>query len=499
MSATPDTAPVAATPSVSRAREIRQKAATGALLLGARSVALRLVGMAGNIVLARLLTPADFGVVAIGNVVITAGSTLTDGGLGAALIRGATLPSREDLGTVTGFQLAGSLLIVALTGLVAAIIGGNAVITLVIVCSLPILVMQTPAAIMLERNLEYGPMVFAEVAQTVVYNVWAITAVAAFAEGVWGLGTAAVAGALASTAALTMRSPVGFVSPRLSWTRLRPLLGFGVRFQAIDIVGLIRDQGLNTITGAIGGLGTLGLWSLTYRLLSPGALVFEALRRVSYPGMARLRDLGEDPRELVDRSLALTCVAGSLVIAPFAACARALVPVFFGQRWASSADALSMACWAMLLSGSLSVAASGFLLAEGHAKEALRIVVGHTIVGLAIATALLPLVGIDALGYASLATGATDVVMFNSALRRYVPGLHPIRALVVPTIVATVATAAGWLVTVGIGSNLVGLVSGASVALAAVLAGHQLTDPTTLAALRSTTARAVRSVVASAQ
>jgi O-antigen/teichoic acid export membrane protein len=494
MSVTPDRSSATAAGTRSRAKEIREKAATGALMLGARSVTLRLLGMAGNVVLARLLTPADFGVVAIGNVVITAGSTLTDGGLGAALVRGPTTPSREDLGTVTGYQLAGSLLVVALTAIVTAIIGGQALITLVIVCSLPILVMQTPAALVLERNLDYGPMVAAEVAQTVVYNVWAITAVAAFAAGVWGLATAAVVGALAGTIAVTLLAPIGFVRPRLSMTRLRPLLGFGLRFQAIDVVGLIRDQGLNSLTGAIGGLTTLGLWSLTYRLLSPGALVFEALRRVSYPGMARLRDLGEDSRELVDRSLSLTCVAGSLVLAPLAACARALVPLLFGHRWAACADTLSMASWAMLLSGTLSVAASGFLLAEGHAKDALRIVLGHTIVGLVVASALLPVAGIDALGYSSLATCATDVVLFDRALRRYLPGLHPMRALLVPTIVMTIATAAGWLVTVSVGPDLAGLVSGASVALAAVLVGHQLTDRATLATLGATATRAMRSV-----
>jgi O-antigen/teichoic acid export membrane protein len=495
MATAPDTRPADPAHTGERAQEVRRKAAAGALLLGARSLALRALGLTGNIVLARLLTPADFGVVAVGNVIITAGSTLTDGGLGAALVRGPTDPSREDLGTVTGFQFVGSLVVVAITGAVAAIIGGHAVVSLVIVCSLPILVLQTPAAIVLERNLEYRPMVMSEISQAVAYNVWAISSVAAFGAGVWGLATAAVVGALAATLTVTTLAPVGFVALRLSFSRLRPLLGFGVQFQAIDALGLVRDQGLNTLTGALGGLGTLGLWSMASRLLSPAALVFETLRRVSYPGMARLRDLGQDSRDLVHRSLALTCVAGTFVLAPLAGSARALVPALFGQRWAPCADTLSIVAWALMLSGPFSVAASGFLFAEGHIRDVTRTVLTHTIVGLAGAAALLPILGITALGYSYVAMAATDVVLFNAALRRNVQGLRPLRSLFAAIIVGTLGAVTGWVVTVLSGHNLLAAVSGGAAACAVVLVGHSLSGRATLMSLFGTASRAVQSAI----
>lgn len=498
MTTAPDTKSAEPVPSTERAQEVRRKAAAGAMLLGIRSVALRLIGLGGNIVLARLLVPADFGVVAIGNVIITAGSTLTDGGLGAALIRGPTNPSREDLGTVMGFQFAGSLIVVGITGAVAAIIGGHAVMSLVIVCSLPILELQTAAAIVLERNLDYRPMVAAELAQAVAYNAWAIITVTAFGAGVWGLATASVVGALAATITVTTMAPAGFVRLRLNFARLRPILRFGLQFQAIDALGLVRDQGLNTLTGALGGLGTLGLWSMASRLLAPAALVFETLRRVSYPGMARLRDLGQDSRDLVERALALSCVAGSLVLAPLAASAHALVPAVFGPRWAPCADTLSMAAWALIVSGALSVAGSGFLLAEGNAREVMRTVLAHTVVGLVVAAALLPVIGINALGYSYVAMAATDVVRFSSALRRHVPGLRPLRSLLAPTLVSTLGVAAGWVVTRLVGHDLLAAMCGSAVAFVVVLAGHWLSDRETLTALRRTASRATRSAMAMA-
>jgi O-antigen/teichoic acid export membrane protein len=472
--------------------EVRRKAASGAMLLGARAFLVRVIGFGGNVVVARLLTPRDFGLVAIGYVIIAAGGTLTDGGLGASLVRGPVAPTRKALASVSGFQLLGALVIVGLTGGVTAILGGPALITLVMVCSLPILAVQTPIAITLERELNYRPLAMSDITQTIVYNVGAIFGVAALGAGVWALAVASVAGTLASTLLLAAMAPVGFVRPRLSIEELRPILGFGVRFQAVDLIGLLRDQGFNTVTAALGGLGTLGLWSLSGRVLSPGTLVFETLRRVSYPGMARLRDLGDDARTLVARTLALTCVGGSLVLVPLAASAHPLMNVAFGHRWEPAATVVALGAGSLLLSGPLSVAGAGFLFAEGHAGEALRIVVAHTVIGLVCVIALLPILGIDALGIAMVVMGVIDLLMFGAAFVRRVPGVLPVRILWRPVAVSLVGIAGGAVAAAQIGNDLVALAASASLAFAVTLAGHWLTDRATLTGLAMTTRRSLR-------
>ena len=69
---------------------------------------------------------------------------------------------------------------------------------------------------------------------------------------------------------------------------MRPLLRFGVRFQAAIGVGVARDQVLNAGIAAIGGLGTLGVWALAFRVMQVPLLLFTTLYRVSYPAMAKL-------------------------------------------------------------------------------------------------------------------------------------------------------------------------------------------------------------------
>lgn len=48
------------------AEEVKTRAAGGALTLGARNVVVFAIGLAGNLVLARLLLPRDLGLVALG-------------------------------------------------------------------------------------------------------------------------------------------------------------------------------------------------------------------------------------------------------------------------------------------------------------------------------------------------------------------------------------------------------------------------------------------------
>ena len=53
-------------------------------------------------------------------------------------------------------------------------------------------------------------------------------------------------------------------------------------------------------------------------------------RRVSYPTMARLRAIGDDTRQVVERLARMTALAAGAILAPLAASAHSLVPGLFG-------------------------------------------------------------------------------------------------------------------------------------------------------------------------
>jgi O-antigen/teichoic acid export membrane protein len=69
--------------SILTGREIRRKAAHGVLFVSLRSFAVRGLGLLGSLILARLLLPRDFGVLAFGQTLIAFGGFFADAGIAA--------------------------------------------------------------------------------------------------------------------------------------------------------------------------------------------------------------------------------------------------------------------------------------------------------------------------------------------------------------------------------------------------------------------------------
>src|SRR4051794_27740893 len=88
--------------------DVARRALSGAVLLGARGVLLRALGLVGNILLARMLVPRQFGVVAFGATFLTFAGFLSDAGLAAGLIRRPNAPTKRELEAVLALQLAGT-------------------------------------------------------------------------------------------------------------------------------------------------------------------------------------------------------------------------------------------------------------------------------------------------------------------------------------------------------------------------------------------------------
>ena len=68
------------------AGEVKQRAVTGAAVDVLRGIGVRSIGLVGTLVLARLLTPYDFGIVAFGATLVTFANFLADGGIGSGFL-----------------------------------------------------------------------------------------------------------------------------------------------------------------------------------------------------------------------------------------------------------------------------------------------------------------------------------------------------------------------------------------------------------------------------
>jgi O-antigen/teichoic acid export membrane protein len=414
----------------------------------------------GSVVVARLLTPQDFGVVAIGLSVVLFAGLLADGGLGAALIRQAESPSTEELAAVAGLQLAVTVGLAVVVAMIAAPFGETGWVVALMVSSMPLVTLQVPGRIRLERELSYRPLALVEVGQVVTYWAWAIGLVVA-GWGVWGLGSATIARAVAGAALMAWLRPEGLLRPAFSWTRVRPLLGFGIRFQGAAATWLVRDQALNACIAAIAGLGTLGYWSLARRLLDVPFLLLESLWRVSFPTMAKLVAAEEDVASILTRAAGVAAVASGVILTALAGSASGLIPGLFGEQWREASTAVPWACLGLGISGSTLAAALGYLYAVGDASAVLRAELLHALALFVVTLPLLPPLGVEAVGVGWLVSSAVQAVVLQRAVQRWTRA-RLLRPLFVPVCVGIVAGGIGWFVTHLGGDDLwAGLAGGA--------------------------------------
>jgi PST family polysaccharide transporter len=282
----------------------------------------------------------------------------------------------------------------------------------------------------------------ADVLEALCYYLWAVGAVA-LGLGVWGLATAVLVRATVGSAAITMLGPLGPVRPRLSWTHVRPLVGYGLKYQATGLLQVGREQVLNVGVAAVAGLATLGVWNLAWRVLQIPVMLFITVNRVAFPSMSRLLAAGEDPRPVIERGLAVLAALTGVVTVPLVALAPSL-PGLVGSEWAGVPPILFWSGIGLVLSAPITVATGGYLFAASGAGLVARATIASAAVWLGVALPLLPALGAPAVGIGWLASGLVYAgMLWRATVAR--TGAAIAERLVVPTTIALVGTVAAWV------------------------------------------------------
>jgi O-antigen/teichoic acid export membrane protein len=452
--------------------EVRRRASSALVVFGTRGLAIMLIGLASNVVLARLLTPHDFGLAAIGLTFVSFVGLLSDGGLGGGLIRRARPPDISELRALLAMQLTVTVVLAAGIAAVATPLGEGGRVVALMVCSMPLVALQFPGKITLERDLRFRPLALVELSQVLAYQAVAIGLVLGGA-GVWGLAIGTLARALVGATVTNLVSPVRVLRPSFSWARVRPLLAFGMRLQLISGTWLAREQGLNAAIAAIGGVATLGLFSLAKRLLEVPYLIVTSLGRISFPAMSQLLAAKEQPGRLIERALSVTVVGTGIMLVALAGSGPGLVPGVFGEQWRAAADVLPGACLGMFVAGSIAVGTQGFLFAVGDADAVLRATALSAFAVFGVTLPLLPSLGTWAIGLGMLVSSLTEATILARATRGHTP-VRFASILVLPTLLAVPSAAAGWWVSVNAGEDLPAGLGGAATAVSCFLAGLML-------------------------
>ncbi len=308
----------------------------------------RFVVFAATLVLARLLTPEDFGVVAAAIALLTYFEVGLDVGAGAALIHD------QEHGITHRVQVAFTLNLMVATALTVAVaalapviadlfgVGGDADVFRAM--SLLLLLRgagQVPDAVF-RRDLAFKRRTVVEIVRAAVRFLVSVTlAFAGF--GVWSLVWGLLAGA--ATGSALSWAMLGFF-PDLSWNRreARYLLSFGATTTGARILTALGTNADYLAVGTRLGATALGFYSIAYRIpeLIAGN-VFHMISSVAYPAYSKAQARSNEVlQDGMLRALGLTTLFGFAAGTALAVASRDLIIVAFGAKWAPSITPMAL-------------------------------------------------------------------------------------------------------------------------------------------------------------
>jgi polysaccharide transporter, PST family len=398
--------------------ELSRRVARSVLATSTLGIASLAIGFFGNLVLAHLLHPREFGIVAIGATVVLVAGAFGDAGLGAGMLRWPDSPTRTELSDLVGVQLilGGSLAVVV--GAVAAQFGSSGLVVAVMLLAVPVTAFQTPGRVLFMRGVRFERLSIVDGIANIGFYVWAIATVAA-GLGVWGLATATIARAMIGTVLIWIVGEPGIVHPTLHHPgRLRPLAGFGLRFQGSYGIFVLREIVVNLLTASIAGVQALGLWSLARRLIEVPYVMVGSLERVVFPAMTHIMRGGGDPAPVVERSARVVSVIAAIGTATFAGLVPPLIPEVFGGEWTEVGEIVPWATAAVLFLAGAGVVAAGYLMAADRTQDTLRAVFAGAVVWIAVTAGLLPVFGVVGVGMAMFAGLVVESGLYVHATHR---------------------------------------------------------------------------------
>src|SRR6266480_5637 len=284
----------------------------------------------------RLLSPHDYGLMAITAVIISIFTSIAELGLGASIVQFRAI-SKNELEKIAGALLAVNLglgLLVGLAAPLAAALFNDSRLTDVVRVSVLHFLFNAAATVpqsMAYREMRFKWLAFVDLASGLVTSLITL-ALAWQGAGVWSLVLGNLLGAACRTALLLARG--GAAWPKFALQGIGHHLSFGGKMTAARMAYLIGYQADVLIAGRFLTKEAVGIYSVSLQLATlPSDKVMGTLNQVAFPTVARMQD--DLPRlrtRLLDASRLLGFVAVP-VLWGISAVSPEFVTLALGERW----------------------------------------------------------------------------------------------------------------------------------------------------------------------
>ena len=400
-------------------QDINRRMTTGIIWMICAKLIDRSIGIVSTLILARLLVPADFGLVAMATAIGAMLDLMGAFSFDVALIQNKNA-ERRHYDTVWTFNimlgLACALGMVLLAGPAAGFYKEPRLTEVMYVLAIPLVVgaFTNVGVVNFRKELQFRKEFLLMFTRRVITFAVTITAAVMF-RSYWALLLGMSTGKIVGMGLSYVLSPY---RPRLSLAAARELFNFSKWMLANNILHFLRYDGCTFLLGRMFGARGLGIYTVSYEISNlPSTELVAPINRVAMPGFSKLSDTA-----LIAHSYLRMMGMITLLILPvgvgIAAVAEPLVLVALGDKWLAAIPLIAI------------LGINGSINATQTSNGAVCLAMGKphrlTIVNTCIVLVLFPtlyagvtMFGLVGAGYAYLATQLVNVPLGMSMTRGF--------------------------------------------------------------------------------
>ncbi|MDE5774234.1 MAG: lipopolysaccharide biosynthesis protein [Muribaculaceae bacterium] len=334
------------------AESLKRQTVRGTVWSFVESFSVQTVTFIVQIMMARVLTPADYGLTGMIAIFIAISQSLVDSGFSQALIRKQDR-TQVDNSTVFFFNICiGAflyLLLFIFAPLIARFYGEPLLVTVTRFMSISLII---NSLIVVQRALLFARVDFKTVTKASLTSVIISGAIGIYMAytnfGYWSiivyyLANLGINMILLSILAKWRPSWV------FSWQSFKELFGFGSKLAASGIINTLYKNIYLLVIGKVFRAADLGYYIRAQHFADyPSANMTTVMERVTYPILCRIQDDTARLQSVYRRIIRISAYVIFPMMTVLSALATPLILLFLRQQWLFTAELLSILCFAMM-------------------------------------------------------------------------------------------------------------------------------------------------------
>ena len=335
------------------AKTLKQTAVSGIFWSFSDSIATQVAQFIVGIVLARILSPAEFGLIGMITVFLAITQSFVDSGFGQALIRKKDADD-TDFSTIFYFNLIAGILLFTLFYLSAPAIAEfyNQPDLKAIARVLGIIILINATSItqrtILTKTVDFRSLMKVNLTAALISGTVAII-MALTGFGVWSLVWRSIIGSIVQTIMLWHYNR-WLPSLTFSSKSFRSLFSFGSRLLVSGLIDTIYRNIYLLIIGKFFSAAELGYYTRAdqfSRLASQN--LTGTVQRVSYPVLSLVQDENEKLKAGYKKIILAIMFITFVIMLGMAAVARPMILTLIGEKWLPSVEYLQLLCLGAML------------------------------------------------------------------------------------------------------------------------------------------------------